>query len=289
MPKQNHFSADITQYLQDLTNVVAIALKEDIREGDVNAELVDPDTLAEATVIAREAGVVCGAPWFDEVFRQLDPELEITWLVQEGDSVQADQPLVELKGSARTLLTGERTALNFLQSLSATATASKQYADAVRGLDIQILDTRKTIPGLRLAQKYAVRIGGCANHRIGLYDAFLIKENHIAACGSITSAVAKARQNHPELPLEVETENLQEVQEALRAEADRIMLDNFGAEDLRKAVDLIGEKAEIEISGNIDLNNLDRLDLRGVDYLSSGSLTKHVKAIDLSMRITLVT
>lgn len=289
MPKQNHFSAEISQYLQDLTPVVTLALAEDIREGDVNAELVAPSTRAEATVIAREPGVICGAPWFDEVFRQLDSEMDINWLVTEGDKVEADQPLVKLKGRARTLLSGERTALNFLQTLSGTAGISRLYADKMGDLHTVILDTRKTIPGLRLAQKYAVRIGGCQNHRIGLYDAFLIKENHILASGSISAAVNKAKTNHPQLPLEVETENLAEVEEALAAKADRIMLDNFDAESLAKAVALIDGQAEIEVSGNIDLDNLNQLNLKGVDYLSSGALTKHVKALDLSMRINLVT
>lgn len=287
MSEQKQFSAEISEYLVDLSEVVDIALKEDIRDGDVNAMLVGEETVAEARVIARETGVICGIPWFNEVFAQLDPNLQVVWHVKDGDTVEEDQVLVELKGSARTLLTGERAALNFLQTLSATATASKKYADAVSHLDITILDTRKTLPGLRLAQKYAVRIGGCHNHRIGLYDAFLIKENHILACGSISAAVEQARENQPGLPLEVETENLNEVGEALTAGADRIMLDNFDAETLRKAVTLINGQAEIEISGGIGLSDLGNLDLRGINYLSSGALTKHIQALDLSMRIQL--
>lgn len=287
MSDQNQFSAEISEYLVDLSEIVQMALKEDIRDGDVNAMLVAEGTVAEARVIAREAGVLCGIPWFNQVFAQLDPSLQIDWQVKDGDTVEEDQVLVELKGSARTLLTGERAALNFLQTLSATATESRKYAEAVSNLDITILDTRKTLPGLRLAQKYAVRIGGCQNHRIGLYDAFLIKENHILACGSISAAVAKARETRPDLPVEVETENLNEVQEALETGADRIMLDNFDAETLRKAVELIEGRAEIEISGGIALSDFEHLDLRGVDYLSSGALTKHIRALDLSMRIQL--
>ena len=287
MSDQNQFSAEISEYLVDLSEVVQLALKEDIRDGDVNAMLVAENTVAEARVIAREAGVICGTPWFNEVFAQIDPDLKIDWLVKDGDLVEADQILVKLTGRARTLLTGERAALNFLQTLSATATESRKYADAVGNLDITILDTRKTLPGLRLAQKYAVRIGGCQNHRIGLYDAYLIKENHIFACGSITAAVKQAREQHPNLPLEVETENLNEVAEALSAGADRIMLDNFDAETLRKAVAQIDGQAEIEISGGIGLADLENLDLSGINYLSSGALTKHIRALDLSMRIQL--
>lgn len=288
MPTQNQFSADLSDYLLDLSQAVALALQEDIRSGDVNAALVPETRAAEAHVIARESGVVCGLPWFNEVFAQLDPDLQIEWLVEDGDEVEADQLLVRLNGSARTLLTGERTALNFLQLLSGTATESRKYAEALADLDITILDTRKTIPGLRLAQKYAVRIGGCQNHRVGLYDAYLIKENHILACGSISAAVAKAREDHPHLPVEVETENLSEVGQALTAGADRIMLDNFDAETLRQAVDLIDGKAQTEISGGISLRDLNNLDLKGINYLSSGALTKHIRALDLSMRINLI-
>jgi nicotinate-nucleotide pyrophosphorylase (carboxylating) len=288
MSNQNQFSADISAYLTDLPLTVSRALDEDIRGGDVNAELVAQETNATAKVIARAGGIICGTPWFNEVFNQLDPQLKIYWLVEDGDRVEADQTIVKLQGKARPLLTGERTALNFLQTLSATATESRKYSEAVKDLDITVLDTRKTIPGMRLAQKYAVRVGGCSNHRIGLYDAFLIKENHIAACGSISVAVKKARENHPDLPLEVETENLAEVQEALDAGADRIMLDNFDNGTLLKAIALIDGEAEIEISGGIDLSDLNELDLSGIDYLSSGALTKHVRALDLSMRIHLV-
>ncbi len=287
MPNQNQFSANISEFLVDLHKIVALALEEDIRDGDVNAMLVAESATAEARVIAREPGVICGRPWFDEVFRQLDENLELNWLVQDGDSVQADQTLVELRGSARTILTGERSALNFLQALSATATSSRQYCEAVKDLNISVLDTRKTIPGLRLAQKYAVKIGGCQNHRIGLYDAFLIKENHILACGSISAAVAQAKLSRPNLPIEVETENLDEVAQCLDAGVDRIMLDNFDTTTLRLAVNLIDGNAEIEISGGIEFEDFGQLDLTGIDYLSSGAITKHLTALDLSMRIQL--
>ena len=288
MPSSNKFSSDINTYLKDLKSIVKLALEEDIRSGDVNALLVKEDAQAEARVIARESGIICGRPWFDEVFQQIDPSFQLQWQVEEGDQVDEDQPIVTLKGSARTALTGERAALNFLQTLSATATTARKYSAAVEDKGITILDTRKTIPGLRLAQKYAVRIGGCQNHRIGLYDAFLIKENHIAACGSIKKAVESAQLQHPSLPVEVETENLEEVTEALKAGADRIMLDNFSGEMLKQAVELINKQAEIEISGGIELEDLPRIDLNGVNYLSSGALTKHIRALDLSMRIHLM-
>lgn len=288
MLNQNQFPIDLSEFTLELGKIVALALEEDIRSGDVNAMLVAESATAKARVIARESGVICGRPWFDEVFRQLDESLELSWLVEEGDEVQADKCIAELSGSARTILTGERSALNFLQAISGTATASRQYSKAVQGLDITILDTRKTIPGLRLAQKYAVKIGGCNNHRLGLFDAFLIKENHILACGSIGAAVAQAKLSHPKLPIEVETENLDEVRESLEAGADRIMLDNFDSETLKLAVKQIGGRAEVEISGGIELKDLAQLDLSGIDFLSSGAITKHVTALDLSMRIQII-
>lgn len=288
MSSSNKFSSDINAYLKDLESIVKLALEEDIRSGDVNALLVNEGAQAEATVIARESGVICGRPWFDEVFKQIDPTFQLQWQVKEGDQVDENQSIVTLKGNARTALTGERAALNFLQTLSSTATTARKYSAAVEGKGITILDTRKTIPALRLAQKYAVKVGGCANHRIGLYDAFLIKENHILACGSISAAVESARALHPELPIEVETENLEEVSEALAAGADRIMLDNFSAEIRKQAVALINKQAEIELSGGIELSDLQNIDLTGIDYLSSGALTKHIRALDLSMRIKLV-
>jgi len=271
--------------IKDIETVVKHALEEDIRDGDITAMLIPEDNRAEAKVITREHAIVCGQPWVDEVFRQLDPEVEIEWLVNDGDEVQPEQTLFKLKGSARSLLTGERTALNFLQTLSGTATTSRQYAKLVAGTDIKILDTRKTIPGLRLAQKYAVKVGGCHNHRIGLYDAFLIKENHIAACGGIIAAVAKAREVAPGKPVEVEVESLEELRQAIDAGADIVMLDNFSANQVQQAVAINNKKAKLEVSGNLDADNINKKTINGISYLSSGSLTKHCKAIDLSLQL----
>ncbi|MEZ5530241.1 MAG: carboxylating nicotinate-nucleotide diphosphorylase [Porticoccaceae bacterium] len=273
-----------TLLAKDIEESVRRALEEDIRDGDITAQLIPQENRATAKVITREQAVICGIAWVDEVFRQLDPNVTTHWLVQDGEEVQPGQPLLELSGPARSLLTGERTALNFLQSLSGTATLSRQYAKLVEGTDIKVLDTRKTIPGLRLAQKYAVKIGGCYNHRIGLYDAFLIKENHIAACGNITNAVTKAREIAPRKPVEVEVENMDELHQALDAGADIIMLDNFDAEQIREAVLINGKRAKLEVSGNLEAGNLASKAIPGIDYVSSGSLTKHCRAIDLSMR-----
>jgi len=277
-----------TEHFTELSTTVAAALAEDLGSGDITASLVDEKTRARGRVITTESGVVCGRPWFDEVFRQLDSGVSLRWHCAEGDAVQPGQLLVELDGAARPILTGERTALNFLQTLSGTAAKARQFADLGRRAGVRVLDTRKTLPGLRRAQKYAVRVGGCENHRMGLYDAFLIKENHIAAAGSIARAVAGARQIAPGAPIEVETENLQEVAEALTAGADRIMLDNFDAGLTRAAVELIAGRAEIEVSGGLTLDNLDMGRLQGVDFISSGSLTKDVRALDLSMRVELI-
>ena len=271
--------------IKDIKTVVKHALDEDIRDGDITAMLIPENNRAEATVITREQAVVCGQPWVDEVFRQLDPEVEIEWLVKDGDEVQPGQTLFKLKGSARSLLTGERTALNFLQTLSGTATTAHQYSKLVEGTDIKILDTRKTIPGLRLAQKYAVKVGGCHNHRIGLYDAFLIKENHIAACGGIASAVDKAKEIAPDKPVEVEVENLEELQQAINAGADIIMLDNFDATAIQEAIAINQGMAKLEVSGNLDASNIKKKAIAGIDYLSSGSLTKHCLGVDLSFRL----
>jgi nicotinate-nucleotide pyrophosphorylase (carboxylating) len=273
------------QFIEDIKTTVTQALKEDIRDGDITAMLIPEGNMAKATVITREQAIVCGQPWVDEVFRQLDPAVQIEWLVQDGDEIQPEQVLFTLEGPARSLLTGERIALNFLQTLSGTATTAHQYAKLVEGTEIKILDTRKTIPGLRLAQKYAVKIGGCHNHRFGLYDAFLIKENHIAACGGIKPAVLKARDIAPEKPIEVEVENLIELQQALDADADIIMLDNFDPDMIRKAITLNNGQAKLEVSGNLEVNNIASKTIEGIDYLSSGSLTKHCKAVDFSMRI----
>jgi len=273
------------QFIEDIKTTVAQALKEDIRDGDITAMLIPECNRAKATVITRERAIVCGQPWVDEVFRQLDPTVQIEWLVQDGDEIQPEQRLFTLNGPARSLLTGERTALNFLQTLSGTATTAHRYAELVKGTDIKILDTRKTIPGLRLAQKYAVKIGGCHNHRIGLYDAFLIKENHIAACGGIKPAVLKAREIAPKKPIEVEVENLEELQEALNAGADIVMLDNFDPEMIRQAITLNNGQVKLEVSGNLEVNNIANKAIEGISYLSSGSLTKHCKAVDFSMRL----
>jgi nicotinate-nucleotide pyrophosphorylase (carboxylating) len=275
--------------IKDIETVVKHALEEDIRDGDITAMLIPEDNRAEAKVITREQATVCGQPWVDEVFRQLDPEVEIEWLVKDGDEVQPKQTLFKLKGLARSLLTGERTALNFLQTLSGTATTSRQYSKLVEGTNIKILDTRKTIPGLRLAQKYAVTVGGCHNHRIGLYDAFLIKENHIAACGGITAAVAKAREVAPGKHVEVEVESLEELQKAIDAGADIVMLDNFDARNIKAAIDANQGAVKLEVSGNLDVNNIASKTITGINYLSSGSLTKNCKAIDFSMRIISLT
>ncbi|UTW02399.1 carboxylating nicotinate-nucleotide diphosphorylase [Amphritea atlantica] len=273
--------------LSDITATVRTALAEDIGDGDITARLIPAAQQAKARVISRQDAVICGVEWVNEVFRQVDDSVRIHWLVSDGDTVSADQTLFELEGSARSLLTGERSALNFLQTLSATATISAYYASLVEGTGVKLLDTRKTIPGLRLAQKYAVTCGGCYNHRIGLYDAFLIKENHIMACGSIANAVATAKRNEPGKPVEVETESFEELQQALDAQADIVMLDNFDHAGLRLAVQKNKQHptpAKLEASGGIDANTLRSIAETGVDYISIGLLTKDCKAVDLSMR-----
>ncbi len=262
-------------------------LEEDIGTGDITAAIIPESTLASAEVVTREDMVLCGQLWFDEVFKTLDPDVNINWLAAEGALVTEGTLLCTLQGSARALLTGERTALNLLQTLSATATVSRQYADAVAGSGCKILDTRKTIPGLRDAQKYAVACGGCYNHRIGLYDGVLIKENHIIAAGSIAKAVQIARAQTT-ATVEVEVESLQELLEAIIAKPDRIMLDNFSLADLKAAAKLNAGAVELEASGNIGLVNLRAVAKTGIDYISIGALTKNINAIDLSMRITLV-
>lgn len=268
---------------QDITHSVTTALNEDIGRGDITAELIPADRISRAEIITREDCVVCGTAWLDEVFRQLGDVKAPDWHVQDGDFVPANTKLVTLTGNARKLLTGERTALNFLQTLSGTATQSREYARLVEGTHIKILDTRKTLPGLRLAQKYAVTMGGCHNHRIGLYDAFLIKENHIAACGGITQAVALAKSLHPDKPVIVEVENLDEFCEAAKCPVDRIMLDNFDSQQLQQVQEQ-GSTIPLEISGNIDATAIAQLANSPVAAISSGALTKHVRAVDLSMR-----
>jgi nicotinate-nucleotide pyrophosphorylase (carboxylating) len=274
------------QILADLERAVGFALEEDIGSGDITAALIPADRIASATLITREPAIFCGRAWVDAVFRQLDPAVTIDWQVEDGDRVEPNQLLARLHGPARSLLTGERTALNFLQTLSGTATTAGQFAELVQGTHIKILDTRKTLPGLRTAQKYAVACGGCHNHRIGLYDAYLIKENHIAACGGIANAVAKARELNPGKPVEVEVETFAELEQALTAGADIIMLDNFSHADAKKAVEHVAGRAKIEISGNVEASSIAALIDIAPDYVSSGALTKHVRAVDLSMRVT---
>lgn len=287
---QSEFSA---LYQQELSRAVACALSEDLgflslEQGDITASLIPATQQARATIISREDCIVCGTAFADEVFRQLGGDVSIDWQVKDGDAISANTQLCTLTGPARLLLTGERTALNFIQLLSATATTTAHYVQFLQGSTTRLLDTRKTLPGLRFAQKYAVSVGGGKNHRIGLFDAFLIKENHIAAAGSIANAVATAKQNFPGKPVEVETENLDELQQALSADADIIMLDNFSMADIVQAVKMNNGKAKLEVSGNITSERLAELAATGVDYISSGALTKHVQAIDLSMRLTIL-
>lgn len=271
----------------EITANVRAALAEDIGSGDITAQLIPAERVARARVITREAATICGTAWVDEVFRQLDPRVQVVWNVADGERAMQDQTLFTLEGPARALLSGERSALNFLQLLSGVATRCREYADLVEGTAVKLLDTRKTLPGLRLAQKYAVTCGGCHNHRIGLYDAFLIKENHIAACGGIARAVAAAHRIAPGRPVEVEVENLDELREALEAGADIIMLDELDHDDMRTAVSLTAGRAKLEASGGINRDNLRSYAETGVDYISIGTLTKDVKAIDLSMRLSL--
>lgn len=272
-----------------IPNIVEVALAEDVGSGDLTAQLIQADAEASATIITRERAVLCGRPWVDEVFKQVDPTVQVQWLADEGAIVQPNQTLCRVQGPARALLTAERSALNFLQALSSTATVTQRYVDAIAGTGCRILDTRKTLPGLRLAQKYAVRCGGGTNHRIGLFDAILIKENHIAAAGSIAKAVGAARSVGRGVMVEVEVENFYELEQALDAGADRIMLDEFSLVDLteavRKARGSQHSKVELEASGNVTLDTIRPIAEAGVDFISIGGLTKHVQAIDLSMRI----
>ena len=268
-----------TQINQD----VRVALGEDLGNGDITAQLIPEDLVWKARVICRESAILCGRHWFDSVFSHIDKRVSVHWNLNDGDVIEFGGTVCTLEGPARALLSGERTALNFLQTLSGTATVANHFAGKVEGLNTRILDTRKTIPGLRRAQKYAVRCGGCHNHRMGLFDAFLIKENHISVAGSISNAVMAARELRPDLAVEVEVENLQELEKALATKADRVLLDNFTLENVREAVQLNNGQAELEASGNINLDNLRDYALTGVDYISIGSLTKHITAVDLSM------
>lgn len=263
---------------------VKLALLEDIGQQDLTADLIPEATQAKARLICRENGVLCGSDWFASVFKQLDPAIEIDWQKHDGDPLVANDLICEITGSARHILTGERTALNFMQTLSATASLTRLYADALDGLPVALLDTRKTLPGYRMAQKYAVRCGGGVNHRFGLFDAILIKENHIQAAGSISSAVQQARTLHPAVSVEVEVENLDELQQALNAQADIILLDNFSLSDLSQAVAINQGRTKLEASGGITLANIRQLAETGVDRISVGALTKDIKALDLSLR-----
>ncbi|MDA8389576.1 MAG: carboxylating nicotinate-nucleotide diphosphorylase [Gammaproteobacteria bacterium] len=267
-----------------ISDMVRTALAEDLGTGDVTAALIANDTWT-ATLFTREAGVLCGQAWFGETFRQLDPGIRLTWHANDGERLKPGAILCQLRGPARALLSGERTALNFLQTLSGTATAARRYADAVAHTRARILDTRKTLPGLRLAQKYAVRCGGCGNHRMGLYDGVLIKENHIAAAGSLSALLRRAH----DLPVpfvEIEVETLVQLSEALEAGGQRILLDNFTLTDLRAAVALSAGRAQLEASGGITLDNVAAFAETGVDFISIGDITKNVRALDLSLRFT---
>jgi nicotinate-nucleotide pyrophosphorylase (carboxylating) len=263
------------------------ALLEDVGSGDITAQLIPAERLAKATIISRDDAVIAGSAWVDAVFRQLDPRVAVHWQVADGDRVTPNQALFHLEGPARSLLTGERSALNFLQMLSGVATRAQYFADMVADTQVKLLDTRKTLPGLRQAQKYAVTCGGCHNHRIGLFDAFLIKENHIAACGGIAQAISAAHKIAPGKPVEVEVESLEELQEALDAGADIIMLDELSLDDMREAVRRTAGRAKLEASGGINEQTLRVIAETGVDYISIGSMTKDVKAVDLSMRLSL--
>ncbi|WP_070962270.1 carboxylating nicotinate-nucleotide diphosphorylase [Vibrio sonorensis] len=293
--KNTHNSQERLEYLkQQLPLEIQRAVEDTLREdlggtidpaADITASLIPEDAHNVATIITREHGVFCGQAWADEVFRQLGSQVTIEWHVKDGDVVEPNQTLCTLTGPARILLTGERNAMNFIQTLSGCATAAAVYAKQLEGTGCRLLDTRKTIPGLRSALKYAVACGGGFNHRIGVFDAYLIKENHIIACGGIKQAVSKAKELNPGKPVEVETESLQELQQAIDAGADIIMLDNFTTEMMREAVKINQGRAALENSGNITLETIRECALTGVDYISVGALTKHLKAMDLSMRI----
>ncbi|TNJ10188.1 nicotinate-nucleotide diphosphorylase [Aeromonas veronii] len=283
-------------FQQDVSRAVRAALLEDLGDAlttldqpdasaDITAQLIPADRMASARVITREAGVFCGQPWVDEVFVQLGGDVKVEWKVQDGEVLSPNQELFRLHGPARLLLTGERNALNFVQTLSGVATLTARYVAELEGTDCRLLDTRKTIPGLRTAQKYAVTCGGGKNHRIGLYDAYLIKENHILACGGIAEAINEARHLNPGKPVEVEVESLAELEQALAANADIVMLDNFDVTMMREAVAINQGRAKLEVSGNVTLDTLAEFAATGVDFISVGALTKHVRALDLSMRV----
>lgn len=280
---------DLSLYQDDIIVAVTAAIKEDIGNGDITAQLIPETQQAHARIISRDKAVIAGQAWVNEVFRQIDANVEVIWKIKEGDLAEPNQTLFELKGNARSLLTGERCALNFLQSLSGTATLCRHYADIVTGTTVKLLDTRKTIPGLRIAQKYAVTVGGCYNHRIGLYDAFLIKENHIMAAGNISNAVKQAHTIAPGKHVEVEVETMSQLDEAIEAGADTIMLDNFTPEEMIAAVQRTraktSGKVKLEASGGITTDSLRHYAETGVDFISIGALTKDCTAVDLSMRM----
>lgn len=271
---------------KDIAPLVALALEEDIGGGDITAALVGEAESATATVITRDAGVLCGTQFVDAVFHAVDPTLSVRWSRHDGDAIAENEVLFSVSGRARSILTGERAALNFLQMLSGTATSTASLARLIEGTSSTLLDTRKTIPGFRVAQKYAVTCGGGANHRVGLYDAYLIKENHIAACGGIAQAVETARSMAPGKPVEVEVESLEELAQALSAGADRVMLDNFALDDMRQAVAMNAGQSQLEASGNVTEATLADIAATGVDFISVGALTKVIKPLDLSMRLS---
>lgn len=280
-----HYPPHSDAFAQLVHTQVNAALAEDMGSGDLTAQLIDPSRQATAQVISRESATVCGKDWFNACFLQLDPQAKIVWQVSDGEQVKPNQLLCEISGQARALLSAERTALNFLQTLSATATETRRYVDAIKGLDTAILDTRKTIPGLRLAQKYAVTVGGGLNQRLALYDGILIKENHIATAGGIEAALQIAFRLYPHVSTQIEVENIAQLHEALQAGANSILLDNFSLEQLREAVKINQKRALLEASGNVSLSTVRAIAETGVDRISVGSLTKHIHALDLSMRI----
>ena len=267
----------------DLAFIVNLALQEDIGDGDITSLLIADNLQAKAHILCREEAILCGIAWVEETYRNIDSRVQIQWNFKDGDSLKKDAQVAEIVGNARAILTGERTALNFLQTLSGTATITKQYTERLKGTSVILLDTRKTLPGMRNAQKYAVRVAGGSNHRKGLYDAYLVKENHIQSCGNISNAIAMARKINPNKVLEVEVQNLEQLSEAISAKPDIIMLDNFKLQDIRKAVTINPGNAKLEVSGNINQESLVNVAKTGVDYISVGALTKHCRAIDFSL------
>ena len=267
----------------DLARIVSLALQEDVGDGDITSLLIADNLQAKAHILCREEAILCGIAWVEETYRNIDSRVQIQWNFKDGDSLKKDAQVAEIVGNARAILTGERTALNFLQTLSGTATITKQYTERLKGTSVILLDTRKTLPGMRNAQKYAVRVAGGSNHRKGLYDAYLVKENHIQSCGNISNAIATARKINPNKVLEVEVQNLEQLSEAISAKPDIIMLDNFKLQDIRKAVTINPGNAKLEVSGNINQESLVNVAKTGVDYISVGALTKHCRAIDFSL------